>query len=439
MKPGRIVSGLVDRVRHAPGIFRRFKFWIVAFLFILLLGVLGPWVGLLTKILSGLGRVLEPLLTSPVGRFLTVNVLVILLLWYLYRKFRARGRRLLGAWALDRFLAGLMGLASGRFRQGVRSFSAVIRMGRWVDLREAVPEHPEILADARIKLALCHRELGEVARAMKHLELLKSRDLSPRMRRDLAEAKAFVYALSDQLMEETVDREIANALEQDPQNRRLLRLRRDRAEAVGDLPTAIAAQRKLLKTTPPPERPEARTHLAALHARNALRLYQAGREEEARAEIARSRSSDPALVLPNLLAGDLAVEAGEPRAAVREWARTPSLPSLERIRRLLREGVLRDEGDAAFVAREFPRSGILLVLGAYYLEQGKLRKARNCVRKFEELGLANRYSAHLMAEILRAEGHAAAAEREDWRALKGLLGADAGRALAGSPGRPKTV
>ena len=225
--------------------------------------------------------------------------------------------------------------------------------------------------------------------------------------------------------EETIDREIAGALKADSANQRLLRLCRDRAERLGDVPVAIEAQKKLVKAIRAAARPEERTKLAALHARNALRLQQAGQDDEALAEVSRSRASDAALVLPNLVAGDISVSQGDARAAVTEWSRTPSLPALERVRNLLSSGGFEAEGDLRFLAEQFPRAGILLVLGSYYLERDNLRKARNCVAKFEELGRANRHSAHLLAEILRAEGDAAGAERLEWRALKGFLGVDA--------------
>ncbi len=422
-------------MKNVPASMRRIKVWILIGVFLLLFLVLGPWVELLLDMIKGIWTVfLAPLLESPVGRFLFVNALVLLTLWVVYRRFRMRGRRLLGSWALDRFLSGLLHLSSGRYRRAAHAFEGVLRVGRWVDLKEATPVYRDILADARIKLALCYRERGDVERAMKSLELLKVRDLSPARRRDHAEAKAFVYALSDELMEETVDREIANALEKDSTNRRLLRLRRDRCERLGDLPSAIEAQRRLLKISGKSDRSAERTRLAGLHARSALRMEQAGRIEEAVAEISRSRSLDPTLVVPNLVAGDIALRKGDQRAAVLEWSRTPALPGLQRIRELLMKGGLRDHGDLEFLAEQFPRAGLLLVLAEQSLKTGELRKARNCIAKHDEVSAPNRHSAHLMAAVLRAEGDQAAAERLEWTALKGFLGADASPESVGGDG-----
>jgi tetratricopeptide (TPR) repeat protein len=428
-KKREFFGSLLFRFRRLPGFVRRFKFWILIGLTLLLLLALGPWVGLLGQILSGIGRVLEPVVNNPVGRFIFVNLLLVLVVIVLYRRFKDRGRRLLGALALDRFLGGMMQLSAGRYAKAARLFEKVVRMSKWLNLEAAVDVYPEILGDARIKLALCYREMGEVEKAMKSLELLKVRDLSPSMKRDLAEAKAVVYSLSGELMDETIDREVAGALEHDAGNRRLLRLQRERAARAGDLAVAIQSQKRLIKATPGADKGEERTRLATLHARNALRLYRGGRIEDARAEISRSRASDPRLELPNLLAGDIAAERDSVRAAVKEWARTPSVPALERVSRLLEEGKLDGAGDLEFLVATFPRSGILLVLANHYLSRGKLRHARNCVTKFEDLGLANRHSALTMAEILRAEGDEAGANRLSWKALKGFLGVEGRESL----------
>ncbi|MHC4861398.1 MAG: tetratricopeptide repeat protein [Planctomycetota bacterium] len=432
MRPKDFFAETLYRLKSTPGFFKRFKFWILLVLFILLLIGLAPYASFLLSIVSGIGSVLRPVVDNKVGRFILVNLILIVVLLVFYRRFKARGRRLLGSWALDRFLAGMLDLSAGRYRRAARRFEAVLRLGRIVDLKEAVAVYPEIASDARIKLSLCYRELSEVEKAMKSLELLKVRDLSPALKRDLAEAKAFVYSMSGKLMEETIDREIAGALETNPGNQRLLRLRRDRAERRGDLPVALEAQKKLVKASRAAARSAERGRLATLHARNALRLHQAGEPEEALAEVSRSRASDPTLVLPNLVAGDISTQQGDMRGAVKEWARTPSLPALERIRGLLTQGELSKEGDLAFLVERFPRSGVLVVLASHYLAEGKVRNAKNCIRKFEELGFANRHSAHLMAEVLRVEGDEAGAERLEWRALKGFLGTDA-RPPAGPP------
>jgi tetratricopeptide (TPR) repeat protein len=423
-KTRNFLAGALFRLRNLPGFVRRFKVWIVIGLVLVILLALGPAIGALGQILSSIIKLLEPVVDNPVGRFILVNAILLLIVVLIYKRFKDRGRRLLGSLALDRFLAGMMNLSAGRYGPAAKLFEKVVRMGRWLNLAEAVDVYPEIASDARIKLALCYREMGEIEKAMKSLELLKVRDLSPAVKRELAEAKSFVYSLSGELMEETIDREVVNALELDPGNRRLLRLRRDRAETAGDIPTAIESQKRIVKETRKTERGEERTRLAALHARNALRLYRSGEVEDARAEISRSRASDPRLVLPNLLAGDIARERDGARAAVTEWARTPSVPALERVAALLAEGELDGEGDLEFLVAAFPQSGILLVLAHHYLSQGKLRKAKNCILKFEELGLDNRHSAHLMAEILRREGDGEGAERLEWRALKGFLGAE---------------
>lgn len=428
MKGGRFLSGIWFRLRGVPGVFRRFKFWLLAGIFVVALVALGPVLGpiaeLLTSAARALGRILLPVLDNKVGRFILVNIIILLVLLFLYRKFKHRARLLLGSWALDRFLAGLLHLAGGRYDSAAKGFEKVVRVGKLVNLETAVPVYPEILADARIKLALAYREMGEVEKAMRHLELLKVGDLAPSMRRELAEAKAYVYSLSGDLMEETIDREITNALTEDGSNRRLLKLRRERSEAAGDFAESIKAQRKLLKHVRKTDRSAEKSRLSMLHARHALSLYRAGKPEEALAEISRSRSYDSAGELASLVAGDIAAGRGDERDAVREWVQAPSLAGLDRVRRMLEGGGLTSEGDLEYLASAFSCSGILIVLGEHYLRLEKLLCAKNCVRKYEELGFSDRRSSHLAAEILRVEGDAVGAEKREWRALTGFLGAD---------------
>jgi hypothetical protein len=147
------------------------------------------------------------------------------------------------------------------------------------------------------------------------------------------------------------------------------------------------------------------------------------------AEISRSRSHDGRLVLAALLGGDIAAEREDPRAAVSEWARVPSLASLDRIRELIEGGAFAGKKELRFLATELPRAGVLLLLGEHYLEQGDLHRASNCVRMYEGQGLSDRRSKHLLARIRRAEGDEAGADRLEWEALKGFLGAD-------DPGEP---
>jgi len=87
---------------------------------------------------------------NPVGRFIFVNLILLLVVFILYRRFKDRGRRLLGALALDRFLGGMLHLSAGRYPRAAKQFEKVVRMGRWLNLAEAVDVYPEILGDARI-------------------------------------------------------------------------------------------------------------------------------------------------------------------------------------------------------------------------------------------------------------------------------------------------
>jgi tetratricopeptide (TPR) repeat protein len=318
----------------------------------------------------------------------------------------------------------MLHLSAGRYRRAAALFRRVVRTGRLTDLSKTVEVFPEILADARIKLALCHRELGDVDRAMEQLELLQVKNLPPAVRRDLSEAKAFVYSLSRELMDETIDREIDRALEADPGNRRLLRLRRERAERMGDFETAIVAQKAVLRHAPASVQGEERKRLAVLHVRNALRLRRGDRDDEALTEAGRARVIDPDLPLPGLVAGDILADRGDARGAVREWARVPSLAGFERVRRLLLSGGLSGSEDLAFLVAELPRAGVLLLLAEHWLGKGKLRKAQNCLRKIEDLGAGDRHSARLLAEIRRREGDEEGARRLLWCALRGFLGAE---------------
>ncbi len=84
-------SGAAHKMKNVPGSVRRLKVWILIGVFLLLLLVLGPWLDIVFKVISGLwGALLMPVLESPVGRFLFVNSLIVLTLWIVYRRFRVR-------------------------------------------------------------------------------------------------------------------------------------------------------------------------------------------------------------------------------------------------------------------------------------------------------------------------------------------------------------
>ena len=401
--------------RRVQGFLRRNKGWIYFALALAVLFIAGPVLRIIATAFSIVAPAIRVLLDNPVGRVLFFGVLALVLGWILWRRIRDRVYRVYGLNAMRAFLDGLNLMVLGRWNRAIRAFERVIKTPRWVRLEDGVPEHRDIRYDAMLKIALCHLERNRPNEAKAWLLRVREKDiLSDHVRRNLGELRALSYDRSGEIEPETIVRELERAERRDARNRRVLQALADRLEAEGDLKRAAAVTRKLVDASEATEKERAEESLALLEFRMAHRALDAGESARTPLRALAARAHDPRSAL---LLGDLALERGDLRTALRTWSRAVSVPVFDRLERLLAEGKLPTEKDRRMLLEYFPYSGTMLVLARYYQQQGDARKAKAAVEQAMEAGGAHIEALRLYAEAMQREGDEAGAAEVYRRAL----------------------
>lgn len=415
--------GLAARALWAPAARRHpwLKVALIGLPILVLLALVSPLAGILTRLLDGLGALLRPILESPAGRFLLANTCLVLLLWILWRLVRNRLRRLLGAYVLGRYLEGLSQLLKGEDLLALRRFRAALWWATWVDLSEAVPELPGLKGDACVRLAMVALRQGRVNEALRFLLRVRDQDLSPESRASHRELLARAYAAHHSLGREAVDTKLASLLAEEPRNARLLGLVRQRREEARDWAEAAAAQERLLAQLRGPALEEGRKRLALLRLEEAKQARGSGLRDQATRLARMALKEWPDMEEARILLGDLAQELGQPDRAVRLWSAAPGLLALERLEGLAGAGSEARAIAPRDLARSFPYAGVLVILARRWMEEGEFRRARNALRKLLELGNRSPRVLTLYASVLERMGEHEAAARACREALGVLL------------------
>ncbi|MHC4940890.1 MAG: tetratricopeptide repeat protein [Planctomycetota bacterium] len=421
MSDKKLKDRVLDRVpifgsvRRAKGFLRRNKGWIYFALALAVLFVVGPFLRIVATFFSIVAPAIRVMLDNPVGRIVFFGVLTIVVAWVLWRRVRERVFRVYGLNAMRSFLDGLNLMVMGRWNRAIKAFEKVVKAPRWVKLEDGVPEHRDIRRDAMLKIALCHLERNRPNEAKAWLlRVRESEILSDHVRRNLGELRALSYDQSDEIEPETILKELERAEKRDARNRRVLRALRDRLEAEGDLKRAADVTKRLVAASEGREKQTAEEDLSLLEYRLAHRALDAGESARTPLKALAARAHDPRSAL---LLGDLALEKGDVRGALKAWSRAVSLPVFDRLEKLLGEGRLPTEKDRRMLLDYFPYSGTMLVLARYYERAGDARKARSAVEKAMEAGGVHIEALRLYAEALRREGDEAAAADLYRRAL----------------------
>ena len=402
------------RVRRMKGWARRNRFWIYVALAILVIIIVRPLLSIIATVIAPLAPIIRAMVDNPVGRFVFYNVLAILLIWWIWRRVRERVVRVVGLRCMRAFLDGLNLMILDRWDAAIPQFSKVVRWSRWVRLEDAVPEHRDIAADARIKIATCHLRCNRPNEAKAWLLRVREGDmLTEHVRRNHAELRALAYDLNDEIEQETVLKELEKTHSRDKSNRRVLLAIRRSAESLGDLERARAVGRRLVAVSSGRDREEAERDLALLEFRRARQaLGEGDRKRVQRALKATARDPRSALML-----GDLALEAGDVKGALKAWSRSVSLPVFDRIATLLEDERLSGEKEREQLLKHFPFTGTLLVLAEHHRKRGEYRKARAALDKVGEAAGESFTLLRLYAACLQEEGEASRAADLYRRAL----------------------
>lgn len=419
--PLRLLTGpVLAPVRSWLGRHPWVRWLLYAAPFLVLLALLNPVVTLLTTLLGFVVRVFEPLLQTPSGRLLLLNLVLVAVAAVGFVLVRSRLRQLLGDVVLRWHLLGLAALVRGDRATAERRFRAVLRLAAWLDLRRAAATYPAVAQDARLKLARSSLERQRPKDTLRHLSYVRETHLPRELRASLLELRARALLQLPDALPENVDAALRQALDLRPRHVELLVLLREHCVRTGALAAAIDTQERLLPCLPAAQRDEERARLARLWVARAEQERAQGHPDRARDHARRALKVEAGLEPALLLLGDLALAARDPDAALRAWGQAATPAALGRA-----EALLRSQPDllpAREVLARFPTRGMLAVLARLYAAHGDQRKAANALRIAAEQGTPSPLFTALRAGHAEATGDAASAADGYRQAILGLLG-----------------
>lgn len=329
------------------------------------LAAVAPVVDLVAGALSFVGRLLEPLLDSPVGRLVLLNLLLFGGVVWLFLGLRHRLGLLRTGLTLERHLDGIRALCRDDRDAARAAFSAVARA------RTRPPEeHPGLHIDARLKLARLAIEDGEPGEASRLLLDVRDRDLPVELRRSLTQLRLLAEVQLGETLPEELERAVRAGLEEFRDDLVLLELLTDVLRRAGRFDAVLEIGRRLLKRS---GGMAARRRGATL-ARDLLAAADIARDEgsagldRAEAWIREAVDLDPEDPATGCVLGDLLAVRGDLLAALQAYGATASVLGLERAAELLdrhpgrlgpREilAALPFDDTVVLVAREMLRSG----------------------------------------------------------------------------------
>lgn len=409
----------------------RTKWWVrwavYAIPVVIVLGLLSGVLNFFSSLINFVTKVLTPAFATPVGRLVAFNLLAAIIVLFTWKRGKKAFCRLWGCVALKKFLSGLGAMARDEMDLAIKDFQRVTKIGRAIDLAAAVPEYPEILAAAHVKLGVCYQELGDYKKSTYWIETTPVKELPPALKKDRDACRALGYDKNPELIEETVDKELRDVLSRDKKNPGLLGALRERLKDAGDIEEAMTLQETLLTSVSPEHEGMERRILAILRFLHGRELLQRNQPKKAKGLLRKAMEEDPDFPLPFLLSGDLEAEKGNLAKALQVWGKCPSLPALERLQRAMcgdpSAGIKApaiSHQELMKIAQQFPYAGTLLVVARHFYERGDFRRARNALTKLSDLGVVDHRLLKLLGDIDQAEGDADGAQRSYLLALKTL-------------------
>ena len=421
-------------------LFRRYP-WLKPVVILLpilvVLALLGPVVDLLVVLLQGLGALLRPLLETALGRFIAVNLLLLLLALLGYILLRGRIYRFIGNYVLARHMEGISQLLQERDKAAAASFRGVVRFSSWLDLSRAVPQLPRIKTDASLRLAAIELDRGRVNAALRVLLRIRKGEVAAQARSSYCELLARAYYEHPSLGRPAVRTRLEELAALDKGNLVVLQALRLTLEADGLWEETARLQKRIVALLPEEKREDGRKELGLFLLRAARRARSREQGDQAGNLAREALKAWPGLDQAQIFLGDLEMEQGAPAKALRRWARAPGLVALDRLDLLVGEGLIGEEGGRGFtprnLARAFPYAGILVVLARHWVAAGELRKAANALEKLLEMGDRSPRVLALHGAIQKRMGRDTQAEESCRLALSSVLGLPVQEPAAGEP------
>jgi hypothetical protein len=331
--------------------------------FLLLLALFSPALDAVVRLIEVVGRLLEPLLQTTLGRVLLLLVSFtfggMVAVWLLRRRVRdMRAEAVLG-----RHLQAVGALVGHDPRRGRDLFRKVAKY------RGAPPaRYPHVVADAELKLARQALDAGEVEQALGWLSRVIEPGLPDELLRSLLQLRVRAWRRQGEILPGALRGEVERALERFPHDYGLLCEQRDLVAGDGDSAALAAIQERVFQQAPPAGQARERQRwVESLLAAGAAALASGERDAVKRLakKLAGADKDGPS---SGLLLGDLQARAGDHRGAIRTWGSTRSPQGLDRIAELLaaHPGVVEPrelleccplQGTLLLVARELARLG----------------------------------------------------------------------------------
>ncbi len=347
---------------------------ILVLLIAVLVAFLEPVLNLVVRGFEGIVRLATPLFDNPVGRLLLVNVLLVVTAIVAWRLLGGRIRRMRTALRLRRHLDAIDALLRGETGRAAALFRTVTRRPGLVPA-----EYPAIQTDACLKLARLALAEERPNEALAWLTRIRDSDVAPEWKRSVAQLRCRAWIAQGEILPQTVERELRDAVAMHQKDAVLWGLFRDFLASQNRWTEAAEAQQEVLEYTLPAARPAARERLVADWIAAGDEALAAGDLARAKSCCRRARAADPEADEPGLLAGRVALAGGDPKAAIREWGRTRSTRGLEAI------GGLLDTTPDVMSPRELmeacPMAGTLLIVARQYARAGDHRKAMRAAQR----------------------------------------------------------
>ena len=350
--------------------------------FLILLGFLGPALSAIETLFSLLGKILQPLLETSLGRALLVVLVFSFIALGIWAFAKERFLDLFRNHALAKHLEGIQHLLLGKKKEAKACFKKIVKMGRFFDLSKGPASgFGPLDIDARLKLARIFLEEGDPTRAYKEIERIPKALMTRKQTFSYVELRARLYRAHPGHLSETVRQVIEESHRTWPTNGRILSLLVQELENQGEIATAVGLLEKGLGKIEGEEKGELTKTLSRLFLILSKNALMEGDEKKADQFCRKSlRAMDnPAARLQEI---DLKLLKKDPEGALSLIGDLPLPAARKRLQTLLEDPEIPMGPRAVF--ERVPRFDVLVLLAEFYLNQNELGKAERTLRILEK-------------------------------------------------------
>jgi hypothetical protein len=350
--------------------------------FLILLGFLGPALSAVESLFSLLGKILQPLLETGLGRvFLAVFVffLIGLGIWLFAKE---RFLDLFRNHALAKQLDGIQLLLLGKKKEARVCFKKVAKMGRFFDLSKGpASAFGPLDIDARLKLTRIYLEDGDPKRAFQEMEHIPKSLMTRKQTFSFAELRARLYRDHPGHLSETVRQVLEESHQSWPKNGRILSLLVQELENQGEILAAVTLLEKGLSKVEGEKKDDltkALSRMLLLLSKRSLIEGDSKAADQYCRKSLRAMESQAA----RLQEIDLKLLKKDTEGAISLAFSLPIPAARKRLQALLEDPNI-PIGPRA-ILEKVPRLDVLILLAEHYLNIGELEKAGRTVALLEE-------------------------------------------------------